>query len=366
MKLKEKNKTVCIGIILLTMVLAKIIQIYYLPEKYFYDSFTLLKFVEGVGKDDTSYYFAAVFFKPLYRFFKFSTITQWSIVIGIIGDIFTIYFISKYVKLERFMTLFFICAYVGLLNIYIFSLMKEFIQVIIYLFVFYVMKSEKIKKDCYKVFIIFSVFLLEGVVFRKYYFLTAVLFIGFYYVIKNTKIFTRKGLVIAVGVTFVLAWITLSLMKIVSVDAYNIIAYIRDEITYGREGTEAAQSLIQDWVSNREQPIMCALNILVNFFRFLFPIELLIKKNILYYLFFLAQILFALFLFKVKDKVVANEDSVYKIMMAILLAYLVVAAVYEPDYGSLIRHQTALFPICCYLYYDKELLVNRRKIKFII
>jgi len=83
-------------------------------------------------------------------------------------------------------------------------------------------------------------------------------------------------------------------------------------------------------------------NYFINLVRVLFPIEL-IFKGVKYIPFILYQIYITISLIKKVSKIrnseYTNRDT---LLLAIFIAYLLVASLYEPDFGSFIRHESTL------------------------
>ena len=83
------------------------------------------------------------------------------------------------------------------------------------------------------------------------------------------------------------------------------------------------------------------LNYFINLVRVLFPIELIVK-GIKYMPFVIFQVYLSVNILK-KLKNIKYRNKTMKILMSIIVSYILVANLYEPDFGSFIRHEVALY-----------------------
>lgn len=136
---------------------------------------------------------------------------------------------------------------------------------------------------------------------------------------------------------------------------YNQLINLRYSINYNRVDSIDAVTIIND-VFPSSSPFFYCINYIINLIRMLFPIEL-ILKGIKYIPFIVYQIYFSVNIIKkLKEK-----DTVYnnKLFFSIIIAYILTSNLYEPDFGSLIRHETALMLIIFDILIKSEKKINK-------
>ena len=111
-------------VIFLIAILVKIAQQTILPEKYFYDSYKILKIMNCGLIADKTYMVTAKIFNFI-NIFRLNELSEWSILFGVIFNILfflILLFRNKSYKTSQYI---FIYASIVLLNIYVFNLSKE-------------------------------------------------------------------------------------------------------------------------------------------------------------------------------------------------------------------------------------------------
>ena len=136
-KTYQENVRYIIPLMILVAFFAKLIEHLYLPAKYFYDSNRILNMINNpkyIYSWGGSYKIAADFFRNI-NIFHFTTRLQWSICLGIIFNIlFIILFIkNKGLDLKQIV---FALMYTGILNIYIYNVGKDAIQLLFFILLF--------------------------------------------------------------------------------------------------------------------------------------------------------------------------------------------------------------------------------------
>lgn len=146
-RIRQKNRDTTLLLIPLVAILAKFIHLYMLPDKYYFDSWRLLTMLTG-GKGMTNWggYQSTVDFYKAINFFNWTTLTQWSIGLGIILTPIAMIIISRTKEMEM-RECFFSLMIVGLLNIYVFSITKETIQICFFFLVYLIIQSP-LKTHC--------------------------------------------------------------------------------------------------------------------------------------------------------------------------------------------------------------------------
>lgn len=340
------NKGTLIVLVLVAILLAKIVQLFLLPEKYFYDAQSVMTLLENgfISGYPLNFWIAAQFFKPLYVI-GFHTMESMIMILSIVCNIFMIFFIYKHVYLNDLFNLTITILYMMMINIYIFMPMKEFIQFLLMMLYFYIFKSKrktlnsKRKKSCAILFVT----VLIGIMFREYYLLIAAIFVClllFFKRLKNDNLLVniKHLLLLFSGVVA-----TLYLSRIIVPNMYERLASLKYNLTYFRVGSSSANTLILDKFEN-SNPLYFTINIVINVFRLLFPIELLfVSFNPLYMMTIVVQALLFLYLMRLRKK--AEQSETHKMLYYFFLAFIFVSAIFEPDYGSVMRHFSALYPI---------------------
>lgn len=348
----KKNNLVLCFILILETISIKFLQYKVLPQKYFYDSEKILSIMNGSTLTDKGYSFTANFFKII-NIFEFNSIQQWSIAISIVFLFFFIFYFSK--KEITAIKFFYIIASYALLNIYVFNLSKDVIQLIFFLLTYFICKKFKCN-DFRKVICVAVVFFIESLFFRTYYMIIGTLVLGLYFIYsrffsesKNIKKSKKKTSAIIIG-SFAIFMIMIYVLQKISVENYMLLINARNSSNTYRDGTDAV-TMINDLFSNSSY-LYFILNYIINTVRILFPVELFLK-SIKYTPFILFQFYFSKVLLKNMIKI--NKDK--SIYLFIVMAFVMVSIIYEPDFGSVIRHESVL------ILFVLELIDTERKMK---
>lgn len=333
----KKNNLVLCFILIMETISIKFLQYKVLPQKYFYDSKKILSIMNGSTLTDKGYSFTANFFKSI-NFLKFNSIQQWSIAISIV---FLLFFILYFSKKEIITTNFFyIIASYALLNIYVFNLSKDVIQLFFFLIAYFICKKFKCN-DFKKIILVAAIFFIESLFFRTYYLIIGALVIGLYFVYsrffidsKNIKKSKKKTSAIII-ISFAIFMIMIYVLQKVSVENYMLLINARISSNIYRDGVDAI-TMINDLFSNSSY-FNFILNYIINAIRILFPVELFLK-SIKYIPFIIFQFYFSNILLKNMIKI--NKEK--SIFLFIVMAFVMVSIIYEPDFGSVIRHESVL------------------------
>lgn len=341
------------------------------------------------------------------NFLGVESFVGWEIYFSVIYNIvFALFIINFYKKNPHVGTKenFFIYFNIAILNIYCFAMSKESYQVLFwFLLAWCINISSSYKKKL--------IALMIGLVFtftfsRKYYALIGIYFIviQFYVTSFLSNIDTsstkgRKKLVQSILGLFVIFAIShyffMGFMESASQDQYEELVRVNT-----REGSYADSEITPIFKGNR---VMLTLDYFFKIFRLAFPIELLIKAKPTYLITIVYQSLLLLFLynaFKNRNKTSIEEieeneesntdesnyylvdnkkdeeeedeedeedekdeednridifpetkDRIYTRTIALYtyLAFLLCSAMFEPDFGSWLRHQSVAFPIIIYI-----------------
>lgn len=337
---KISIKKISILLIPVVVLIAKVYHFVFLPEKYFYDSQGLLDVINGDLKvTDKAFEFSATFFKTI-NFMGLNTLVEWNIFLSVIFNVVIILFAIKFLKLEKIESSLFFLASVGLLNIYVFNISKEIIQFIIFFVVFFVYKTKLNK--WMKLVLSAMIFVLEAVFFRKYYILfIPILITGILSVNK-----CKKNYLIYLAINFCVFFLVVFAAKFITPDYYSDLIEVRKSLNINRVDSVDAKTQINDLFVVDSYLLYC-LSYIVNYVRISIPIELLFKgvKYIPFILYQISITMLLIFFMKKEDK---KQNFILELVIS--CSYLMVATTFEPDFGSLIRHEITMFPFFVFLF----------------
>ena len=352
----KSNLILCLILFFETCII-KIIQYTILPDKYFYDSRKILAIMNGSALTDKGYSFTANFFKKI-NIFGFYDIKQWSIAISIVFLIFFIVFFSK--RRFNFIEFVYIIIAYALLNIYVFNLSKDIIQLFFFIIVYFICSNQKYSNKK-KIIIVSGIFIIESLFFRTYYFIIGILTIGLYYIycifFENEKIQNKKRTGFIVIISFILFMFMIFILQKISSENYMLIINARSSSNIYRDSTDAV-TMINDIFKNTNY-FFFVINYIINTVRIMFPIELIVK-GIKYLPFIILQIFFSGVLLKNLIHV-KKEKSIY---IFAVMAFTMVSIIYEPDFGSVIRHESVLIMFVLELLNNREDEKNGKSISY--
>jgi hypothetical protein len=235
----------------------------------------------------------------------------------------------------------FIILTIAVLNIFDFTIAKEPIQFLYFLLMYAAIQINNLS-DKTKTILILAVSLVCALTFRNYYALL-VIFAPLTNVIlgriTNKKISRKKSILISLAIIFVTYLITLLVLKMVSNSLYTQLAFART-----RSHSNIAETQIRNVVAtSNSNAIVMSFELLLTAVRLVFPIEL-INGSPKYYLFIVYQLLITSFAIR-KIMKYGDANSKEKMGLCVLLGFVLMSALFEPDFGSWIRHEAVLFPV---------------------
>ena len=300
------------------------------PEKIL----NILEYINCGGLDENSIFVKCAKIYNYVNIFDFKTIFQWTLAINIVFNAIIAFFILRYKSLTL-EELIFSLVNLFLLDVFVFNLSKEPIQLSIYILVFIISITKL--SNLKKIIICSAIFLLESIYFRAYYILIAGLTVLIYFLlIKFAKSPKEKKNVFIVFILIIVAFsISMYAMKYISPQNY-------DQLINRRDSSEAylgsyTETLIADVFENSNH-LLYACNYITNLIRIFFPIELLFK-GVKYIPFVVYQFYIIFYLIKS----IKNIDKGNIVNITLILSYLFCSITFEPDFGSVIRHETVLF-----------------------
>lgn len=330
--IKSKNitKGVAFIIFILVAIIAKIFLLKVLPDKYLFDSNHIIGICNGAnGYGDKAYEFTASIFTPLVRLFHINNAKTGSIILGLILN--PILLLVMYKKLPwkiNFIDCIFISLLLFLLNIYVFNISKDLVQFVIDLIALAFIKKVKNKKI--QTILVSLTFIIFSILFRSYLAIIGIIYL--YIKIFNSKKFDKKVFIVFTILLFIA--VTASLYY-TNNSIFNSIFNNRDNTNKYRTDSVNAQTIINNLI-NKDGYIFEILNYLINLIRLIFPIELVLRGNILYLLFLIFNIL-TLVTIVLQRKKIKESDTLNSIFI-LFIAFALVFALFEPDFGSFLRH----------------------------
>lgn len=362
---ENRNKNAVLALIFVVMLAAKLLTMM-LPAKYFYDNNRIVGMVnEDMSMEawGGSYVVAANFFRAI-NIFGFTSISQWSWFLGMLLTLVVFFMVLRLPELDMVQTIF-LLACVGLLNIYVFNIGKDAIQFLFFMAVYLVLlmpiKSSAVKIACAAIILYF-----ESKVFRSYYVLIAALVLAIYCILavfrRNHRLPPAVKIIITTVTMYLLVCVMMVVASVAMHSEYEQIMGIRDYSLSSREGDVDSVTIIKNWVGgdNSTNLPLFLLNYLINAVRMMIPFELAIK-GVQYLPFFCFQVAVTVYLAHLFGKLDEIEDETQFLAISIFLGYVLASALFEPDFGSWVRHEAATFPVLHLLVFSRNQQLSQWK-----
>lgn len=345
-RIRQQNRDMAIKLMIPTAIIAKLIYLYFLPLKYFFDSWRMVDMLNRGNEATIAWtgYEDAVNFHASINIFHLTEIHQFSIFYGLIMTPIMMIIVSRVKEMEMKEVLFTLMA-TGVLNIYVFTINKEMIQ-ILYFFAIYIIISLPVKNTLIKIIGCALVYYWESLNFRSYYILMAAMSVFLYLVFLWLKKRSRIGkgiIVFTVILCFVGVFIFFYMSQFVSYEDYNEALNVRDGSTETIKQGGGANSAIYNPVEVNGNLGIFMFDYVINAVRMMIPVELLIKSPG-YAPFFVYQIFILMYLFRT-IKNLRQIDNKMVVVLSCFVAYFFGSVVFEPDFGSWVRHEATTFPI---------------------
>lgn len=352
---RQQNRDITLLLIAPTAILAKIIYMYFLPSKYFFDSWRMIDMLVNGEKSTIAWsgYQQAVDFHKAINIFHFNTINQFSTFYGLIMTIVIMFIVSKAKEMDFMDSLFTLMA-TGVLNIYVFCINKEMIQ-ILYFILIYIIITSPIKNTMLKLIGCVAVYYWESTSFRSYYIIMAAMSVLLYFVftwLKRRNKVTKLMIVTTVIICFVGVFAFFYASSFVAHDDYIDALNVRDDTTNTIKNQGGASTAIYNITPVQGNLVAFMFNYIINAFRMMIPIELLLKSPG-YAPFFIYQIFILIYLFKALANI-KTMDKKMVVALSCFVAYFFGSVVFEPDFGSWVRHEATTFPVFQLLVYQNR------------
>ncbi|MDY5367341.1 hypothetical protein [Bifidobacterium sp.] len=348
----RRNKNALLFCILPVFLIAKLMVVYVLPPKYFYDNNRILGMTNvtlgiqqtsGMPEWEGSYRIASDLFANL-NVMRLETMMDWSLCLGVILTALVAVLIMQVDSPDLLQSLF-ILATVGLLNIYIFTIGKDVIQFFFFLGV-YVVLILPLDSQILKVLLSAGILYYESTFFRRYYVLIAALVIIVYAVLRyfcNRKKLDAKTVAAIIAILMASIYVLLLVASVIMPDDYHQVMALRDIYSDTMDGNSDSSTFIQNWVSGGGLPIFMV-NYVINAFRMMIPVELAMRGA--YYLpFFCFQVMITVYVVNLLRQINKINEPVLFLALCVYLGYALASFIFEPDFGSWTRHEAATFPV---------------------
>ena len=347
-KKRKQNRDTTLYLMVPTAIIAKIVLHLFLPSKYFYDSWRMIDML-NYGKKSTmgwSGYKTAVDIHKSWNVFHFGTVLEFSLFYGLIMTIIMMIIVSKTKEMNTREVIFVLMA-TGVLNIYVFTINKEMIQ-IVYFLAIYIVICLPIKNNFIKILGCAGIFYFESLQFRAYYIIMACLVIGIYFIftwLRKLHSINKIHIILTVVACFLMVFVFFYLSSFVAKSDYEDALSARDGsvLTVDEVGEGGATSAIRNPIEVNGNLGIFMYNYVINSVRMMLPIELLIK-NPGYFPFVIYQVFILLYVFKTL-KNIKKLDKRIVVALSCFIAYFLGSVVFEPDFGSWTRHEATTFPI---------------------
>ena len=355
----EENKVIFTLFIIMAGIAGKIIEEFLLPPQYFFDSNRINSTVVDINFKDRwysgSYKVAVDFFRKI-NVFHFTERVQWSIFLGIVMTIVLIIMFTRCSGMDN-TQIFFATMCVGLCNIYIFNICKDVIQFMIFIVIYIVVSINKLP---IWVKAILAALLLrwESEVYKSYYIIMAfffiVIFIAFSIIRRKRKRLTKLQYLIVVVGLFAMVYVFLFAARSIYPKDYNDIMEARN---YSNQ--QGQNSAIQEVYEHNGNLNIFFVDYLIDSVRMMFPFEL-VQMGVFYLPFFLFQVFMLLYLVRGVKNMDELDDKSF-IGLCIFLAYFLGSVLFEPDFGSFVRHEAATLPIISLMVFNESMWSPRLK-----
>lgn len=241
----------------------------------------------------------------------------------------------------------FIIISVVLLNMTSFTVSKEPIQMILFIGLFFILNREK--QETYKtlrnIFIFLAIFIL---LFRAYYIFMLAFFVIFQLLSSIMETRLKRGISVffLLLISAVMFFIILKIASILVPDLYNELHRLRG---IERFNSYNANTEIRGiFTRSKNSDFFLTLDFLLTSMRLLIPIEVLFTNTTMNVVVritsFFYQLLITVFFFMRMSKFETLSDT-GKISLNLFIAFVLMSAIFEPDFGTWIRHESVTLPL---------------------
>lgn len=339
-----------IGLSFLLFVLMGFMKESIFPHKYFYDSYTIQGYIiqHFFAASDPAYANTAKFYSVLGLTDRYVIIPILSMILyfGILIKVFR-ELPSKKIKFSTYLVFVFFTI---MAMVYLTTFSKDCLVALFIVLPFFFLYKKK-----WGHFYIIFLMCVYAYFFRQYWFLVAAYFFVF------RILFQKK-----VSLFYILLFLFLSYVCLYFVFKAKMgmnITDIRMGLNEDRIGDKDATTAIVNFIPG-SNVISETLNVFITFITLMFPIPLLLIHPSLIYLIVFVCLAFAVLQLRrvyINERKSTSSNLSIVNCLSLLLALLVVQGVFEPDYGSFVRHLSPLYPVMFLLIFP--LKSSKRKAK---
>lgn len=291
----------------------------------------------------------------LYKFltvFGLNTYNDFEALISVVFNLLLFFMLIRLKNIIDPPLLIFSLVSVVLLNMFAFTLAKEPIQMLLFTSYWHILQnSASVKK---RGVLIIAVAILYILLLRAYYILMIIFFLSLQ---SQTSIGRDSGpghWFAALAATACIFFCILKISALLAPDVYSTLQYLRSakRIDAHLWNTSIKPLFTAGGVTD----ILLTLEFFSVLFRLLIPLELLVITTRVNWL---LKIMFIMYQLLVTTKVCVNIKEFRrlskekKIALNLFLAFLFMSSVFEPDFGSFVRHESICFPVLL-LVFDKS------------
>ena len=280
----------------------------------------------------------AAYLFHLIDFFHLQTYEAWEIYTSILSNAIVLVFMLKLKRKIRIYQWVIVAATIAVLNIFSFCLAKDPIQMLYFMVIALILLTDwgYVQKSL----AIYGCLYISMVTFRTYYALILVFIMAAQVVLEGLKRL-EGGLsrfLLFVGCMTLFGGIFLAIV-------YNVLPENYQDIYAARVLTrsiETANSGMKNWIDT-ESVFTFTLNWIVVVLRLWFPLELM-PMGPKYWIYVIYQLMMTLLMFRTLAHLRENKQSV-NLALCVYLGFSLGSGLFEPDYGSWIRHEAVCFAV---------------------
>ena len=280
----------------------------------------------------------AAYLYHLIDFFHMQTYEAWEIYVSILSNLIVVLFMLRLKRILRVYQWLIVAATVAVLNIFGFCLSKDPIQMLYFMVIALILLTNW--GYFQKSIAIYGCLYISIVTFRTYYALILMFIIAVQVVVEGLK---RLNGGVNRFIIFVLSMGVFGFIFLTVV--YNVMPENYQDIYNARvlsRSIETANSGMKNWIDTESVPTF-TLNWIVVVLRLWFPLEL-ITMGPKYWIYIVYQLIVTLLVFRAFMKLRENKQSV-NLALCVFLGFSLGSGLFEPDFGSWIRHEAVCFAV---------------------
>ena len=337
-------------VIIFALLVFAIFKQHILPKYFFFDEITITQFMQWGAqfKPGDSYASTATFFSMLGA----DRTSLWFPIFSAVFIIAQYLYHLKKSKARNFtlieMVLFVFLAFLSIT--YMSMLSKELIvALVIAPFVFFARRGlPGILTWC-------MIALLYATYFRTYWFIMIPIFLGLYSIFNVTK----KPIYLILSVPLTLLALSFAFSIFLGMDLDNFRTSVNDYRIDA--GDNNARTMILPWIDGGG-PLLSWLNSTITWVTLMIPVPLFILLSPYYLLIaFLVTVLFYKLWIAFFQIFAHKSQPDIAACSALIISFTATQSIFEPDYGSYVKHLAPLYPLCLYVIFKSRTLPTNNK-----